>query len=84
MPLLVVYKGFPGGSGVRNLPVNARDTCSTSGPGRSPREGNGNPLQYSYLGNPMDRGEWRASVHEVERVRHDLATKAPPPVVYKG
>ena len=84
MPLLVVYKGFPGGSGVRNLPVNARDTCSTSGSGRSPGEGYDNPLQYSYLGNPMDRGEWRARVHEVARVGHDLATKVPPSVVYKG
>ena len=42
-------------------------------------EGNGNPLQYSCLENPTDRGAWRATVHGVARVRHDLATKAPPP-----
>ena len=45
------------------------------GLGRFPREGNGNPLQYSYLGNPKDRGAWRATVHGLQRVRHDLATK---------
>ena len=41
----------------------------------APREGNGNPLQYSYLGNPMDREDWQATVHRVARVRHDLVTK---------
>ena len=46
------------------------------GSGGSPGEGNGNPLQYSCLGNPMDRGAWWATVHEVtKRVGHDLATK---------
>ena len=45
---------------------------------RSPGEGNGNPIQYSCLGNPMDRGAWWATVHEV-RVKHDLATKPQPP-----
>ena len=39
-----------------------------------PGERNGNPLQYSCLGNPMDRGAWQATVHGVERVGHDLAT----------
>jgi len=43
--------------------------------GRSPGEGNGNPLQYSCLENPMDRGAWQATVHGVTRVRHNLATK---------
>ena len=42
-------------------------------------EGNGNPLQYSCLDNPMDRGAWQATVHGVARVGHDLATKPPPP-----
>ena len=42
---------------------------------RSPGEGNGNPLQYSCLENPMDRGAWQATVHGVARVGHDLATK---------
>jgi len=50
------------------------------GQGRSLREGNGNLLQYSCLGNPMDRGAWWAIVHGVTRVRHDLATKPPPPL----
>jgi len=45
------------------------------GLGRSPGEGNGNPLWYSCLENPMDRGAWQATVHGVARVRHDLATK---------
>ena len=42
---------------------------------RFPGEGNGNPLQYSCLGNPMDRRAWRATVHGVARVGHDLRTK---------
>ena len=42
-------------------------------------EGNGNPLQYSHLENPTDRGAWQATVHGIARVGHDLATKLPPP-----
>ena len=42
-------------------------------------EGSGNPLQYSCLGNSMDRGAWWATVHGVARVERDLATKPPPP-----
>ena len=41
------------------------------------REGNGNPLQYSFLENPMDRGAWQTTVHGVARAGHDLATKPP-------
>ena len=48
--------GFPGGSVVKNAPANAGDTGSIPGLGRSPGKGNGNSLQYSCLGNPMDRG----------------------------
>jgi len=55
-------KGFPGGSVVKNLPATARDMGSIPDLGRSPGEGNGNPLQYSCLGNPMDRGAWRATI----------------------
>ena len=51
----------------------------TNGNIRVPGEGNGNPLQYSCLENPMDRGACKASVHGVARVGHDLATKPPPP-----
>ena len=49
------------------------------GLGRFPGEGNGNPLQYSCLENPMDRGAWQATVHGATRVGHDLVTKPPPP-----
>ena len=54
--------GFPGGSVVKNLPANARDVDLIPYSGRCPGGGNSNPLQYSYLGNPMDRGAWRATV----------------------
>ena len=50
--------GFPGGSRVKNLPAKVGDTDSTPGAGRSPREGNGNSLQYSCLENPTDSGVW--------------------------
>ena len=49
------------------------------GSGGSPGEGNGNPLQYSCLENPMDEGAWWATVYGVTRVRYALATKPPPP-----
>ena len=74
--------GFPGGvSGKESAgECRRRKRCrSIPGPGRSPGEGNVNPLQYSCLENPMDRGDWQATVHEVARVRHNLATKLPPP-----
>ena len=48
---------------VKNLPVDASGIGSIPGSERSPAEGNGNPLQYSYLGNPMDRGAWQATVN---------------------
>ena len=47
------------------------------GSGQSPAEGNGNPLQYSCLEDPIDREAWQVTVHEVARVRHDLVTKPP-------
>ena len=59
------YWGFPSGSVVKNLPVNAEDSGSVPGSGRSLGEGNGNPLQYSCLENSMDRGAWRATVRGV-------------------
>ena len=55
--------GFPGSSVVKNTPANAGDAGLIAGWGRSPGEGNGNPLQYSGLENPMDRGAWQAIVH---------------------
>ena len=66
----------------KNPPASAgdvRDAGSVPGSERSPAEGNGNPLQYSCLENPMDRGAWQATVHGVTRVKHNLATKPPPP-----
>ena len=47
--------------------ANGGDTDSIPGSGRSPGGGNGSPLQYSCLGNPMDRGAWKATVHEVTK-----------------
>ena len=52
---------------------NAGGLGSIPGWGSSPREGNGNPLQYSCLENSMDRGAWQATVHGLARVQHDLA-----------
>ena len=62
--------GFPNGTAVRNQPANAReatDLSSVLGLGRSPAEGNGNPFQYSCLGNSMVRGAWKATVHGVAK-----------------
>ena len=66
--------GFPGGSGVKNPPVNSGDMGLIPGSRRSPEEGNGNPLEHSCLENPMDRGAWQAIVYGVTRVIHDLVT----------
>ena len=70
--------GFPHSTVGKESACNVGDLGSIPGSGRSPGEGNGNPLQYSCLENPMDRGAWRATVHVVARVGHDLATKPPP------
>ena len=59
--------GFPGSSVVKNLPANAGDPGLVPGLRRSPGEGNDNPLQYSCLENCMDRGAWRATVHEIAK-----------------
>ena len=61
--------GFPGGSEVKNPPAKTGDRGLIPGLGRSLREGNGNPLQYSCLGNGMDRGAWWAIVHGVKKSR---------------
>ena len=62
----VISEGFPGGSVVKYSPA-VQETVSISGLGRSPGGGNGNPLYYSCLGNPMDRGAWRVTVHRVSK-----------------
>ena len=60
-------KSFPGGSDGKEPACNAGDRGSVPGLGKSPGEGNGNPLQYSYLENPMDRGAWWATVQGVAK-----------------
>ena len=62
-----ILKAFPGGSEVNASAWNVGDLGSISGSGRSPGEGNGNPLQYSCLENHMDRGAWWATVHGVAK-----------------
>ena len=81
--IFTVFLTFPNGSfpcsSVRKESAcNAGDPGSIPRSGRSPREANGNPLQYSLLENLMDGGAWQATVHGVTRVRHDLAIKPPP------
>ena len=65
---MVQNSGLPRWLSGKNLPINAEDTRDAGlipGSGRSPGGGNGNPLRYSCLGNPMDRGAWWAIVHSV-------------------
>ena len=64
-------KGFPGGAEVKVSACNVGDLGSIPGLGRSPGEGNGNPLQYSCLENPTDGGAWWATVHGSQSVGHD-------------
>ena len=65
--------GFPGGSEDKASACNAGDPGSIPGLGRSPGEGNGNPIQYSCLENPMDRGPWRATVRGVAKSQTRLS-----------
>ena len=65
--IVLKKKGFPGGSVIENSSANAGDVGSISGSGRSLGEGNGYPLQYSCLENPMNRGAWWATVHRVAK-----------------
>ena len=74
---------FPRSSVGKESACDARDLGFIPGSERSPAEGNGNPLQYHCLENPMDRGGWQATVHRVARVGHGLATKPPPPPEFK-
>ena len=70
----ICWVGFTGGSVVKNLPASAGVMGLIAGWGRSPRGGNGNPLQCSYLGNPTDRGAWRATIHRVPKSGTRLST----------
>ena len=65
----IPLQGLPRGSGVKNLPAKAGDLGSIPGSGRARGEGDGNPLQYSCLRNPLDRGAWCATVHGVAKSR---------------
>ena len=60
---------------VKNQPANARDVSLVSGSGRCPGEEKGDPLQYSYLGNPMDRGAWQATVQGIAKSQTYLVTE---------
>ena len=66
-------KGFPGGSDGKESTCNSGDLGSIPGSGRFPGEGDGNPLQYSLLENPMDRGAWQAVVHRVTKIQTRLS-----------
>ena len=68
-PLLSKHTGFPGGSSLKNPPGNTGDADSIPGSGRSPGGGHGNPLLYSCLENPMDRGAWRAIGHGLAKTQ---------------
>ena len=70
---LMAKGSFPGGSDGKASAYNAGDLGSIPGLGRSPGEGNGNPLQYSCLENPTDRGAWQATVHAVPKSRTRLS-----------
>ena len=74
-----VKPSYPHSSVGKESACNVGGLGSISGMGRSPREGNGRLVLYSCLENPMDRGVWRAKIYGVPRVRHDLATRPPPP-----
>ena len=65
--ILICILHFLDGFLVKNPPANAGDVDLTPGSGRSPGKENGNPLQYSYLENPMDSGDWRATVYGVAK-----------------
>ena len=84
LTLTIAALGFPRSSVGKESACNAGDLDSIPALGRSPREGNGNPLQYPCLENPMDRGAWRATVLRVARVRHDLANKPPPLLLWSS
>ena len=68
-----IFMGFPGGSDGKESTCNAEDPGLIPGSGISPGEGNGNPLLYSWLENPMDRGAWWATVFEVAKSRIGLS-----------
>ena len=78
----LICLGLPWWLSGKESPWEAGVLGSIPGSGRSPGEGNGNPLEYSWLENPMDRGAWRATLHGLQRIRHDWATKPPLPLIH--
>ena len=70
----IYYLGFPHSSVGKVFVCNAGDPGQINGSGRVPGKGNGNPLQYSCLENPIDREAWQATVHGIARFRHSLVT----------
>ena len=79
--VLTILRDFPGSSVVKNPPANVGDVGdlgSIPGSGRSPGGGNGTPLQYTCLENPMDRGAWRTTVHGVTKSQTPLSEYAHP------
>ena len=78
MFLSVLRGGLPWWLSGKESVCNAGDLGLIPGLGRAPGEGRGSPLQYSCLGNPVDRGAWWAAVHAIARVRHSSVTKPPP------
>ena len=82
LSLLLLFFRLPWFLSGKESACNAGDVSLIPRSGRSPREGNGEALEYSCLENPMDRGAWQATVHVVPRVGHNLATKPPPPLLF--
>ena len=81
------FKENPGGPVLKNSPANAEDEGSIPGLGRSPGEGNGNPLQCSCLENPTDSGAWQSTVHGVAKSQTRLSShsyQASCPFAHKG
>ena len=76
--------GFPSGSDGKESACNAGDLGSIPELGRSPGEGNGNPLQYSCLENAMDRGAWQTTVHRVGRKELDMTERLTHTLVLAG
>ena len=71
-----MYRGFPGGSDGKESACNVGNLGSIPGSGRSPGEGHSNPLQYSCLENPMERGAWRATVQGAAKSQTRLSNQA--------
>ena len=82
--VFILSELLPGGYVVKNQPTNAGDLGLIPRSRRSPGKGNGNPLHYSCLGNPMDRGAWQAMVHGVAKgFWKELVTKQQSQLVWK-